>query len=90
MDFQLKPESLAHGVQRDGIHVVGRSQPRQLVERFAGRRSEFRDSGRGEVLEFRVVARHAQNRGEARIEPDEGVRVGVGDAVNGGLGARRG
>ncbi len=90
VDFQLQAQPFAHGVQRDGVHVVCRFQPVQGRQGFARCGVELRDAGRREVLEFSLAARHAERRGEARVEPDEGVRVGVGDGVDGCLGARGG
>ena len=90
VDFQLQSQPFAHGVQRDGVHVVFRFQPVQGRQGFARCGVELRYSGRREILEFSFAARHAECRGEARVEPDEGFRIGVGDGVDGCLGARGG
>ena len=90
VDFQLQAQPLAHGVERDGVDVVSRLQPVQRRKCLAGGGREFLVAGGGEVLVLGLVPGQAEFGGEARVKPDQGVRVGVGDGVNGRLLARGG
>ena len=85
VDFQLQAQALAHGVQGDGVDVVHRLQPVQRGEGLARGGGELLVPGGGEVLVFGLVAGEAELGGEARVQPDQGVREGVGDGVDGGL-----
>ena len=88
VDFQLQAEPLAHRIEGDGVDVVGRLQPVQGRQRLARRGRKLLVAGGGEVLVLGLVAGQAKFGGEARVEPDQGVRVGVGDGVDRGLRAR--
>ena len=85
VDFQLQAQPLAHGVEGDGVDVVNRLQPVQRGECLARGGREFLVAGGGEVLVLGLVPGQAEFGGEARVKPDQGVRVGVGDGVNGRL-----
>ncbi len=65
------------------------SRPVQRGEGLARGGGELLVPGGGEVLVFGLVPGQAELGGEARVEPDQGVREGIGDGVDGGLRARR-
>ena len=90
VDFQLQAQPLAHGIEGDGVDVVRRLQPVQRGECLARGGRELLVPGGGEVLVFGLVPGQAEFGGEARVKPDQGVREGVGDGVDGGLRARGG
>jgi hypothetical protein len=88
VELHLQAKALTHRVKSDGVDLVHRIEPVEGSKGFACGCCELLDAGRRKVLELRVVPGDAKDGGEARVKPDQGVRVSVGDGINGGPGAR--
>lgn len=64
VDQQLQAQPLAHGVQRDGVHVVLGLEAFKVGKGLAGHLCEFGDACRGEILVLGFAAGQAQGGGQ--------------------------
>ncbi|MDI2023894.1 hypothetical protein PJL18_04443 [Paenarthrobacter nicotinovorans] len=85
VDLKVQTQPLAHGVEGDGVHIIGRLKACQGVQ---GQPCGLRmgcGPGRRVVLVLRFVPWQAQRGGETGIEFDQLFCVRVSDGINGGL-----